>query len=243
MKFCLDFYLQGNYLHKDFRKCIASFFKKSLTEANEGKYFDRFYKDTCQKNYTWHLVMHQPQYKKDQIILGDNEIKLIVSTDNVDGTGFILYSAFMGQKHKEFPLPNSNSMVLKNVSQLKERIITKEKALFKTAVGSPVCIREHNRETNKDRYYSVVDNEFSAVTTEALKRQAKEAGFLEEDVEQIKFIPIQCKKIVVEHYACYIDATVGMFELHGPSLLLQHFYQNGIGSRRSIGFGMIQVAD
>lgn len=52
---------------------------------------------------------------------------------------------------------------------------------------------------------------------------------------------MQCKKVVIKHYKRYIDNTVGFFEIEADSKILRYFYNVGIESRKSIGFGMIDL--
>ena len=69
----------------------------------------------------------------------------------------------------------------------------------------------------------------------------RQAGFSEDEINKIKVSPIQCKKVVVKHYGRYIDITTGMFEIQANNEILQYFYDQGIGSRKSAGFGMIDL--
>src|SRR3712207_7728236 len=74
-----------------------------------------------------------------------------------------------------------------------------------------------------------------------LVNQILNAGFTKKEADDIKVNPIQCKKVVVKHYKRYIDTTTGLFEIQADNKILQHFYDVGIGSRKSIGFGMIDL--
>ena len=62
-----------------------------------------------------------------------------------------------------------------------------------------------------------------------------------EDGRAIEFTPIQCRKVLVKHWRVFVDATCGVFELHGKPELLQYFYQAGLGSKHSSGFGMLEI--
>lgn len=74
-----------------------------------------------------------------------------------------------------------------------------------------------------------------------LVKQVLNSGFSKEDANKIKVISMQCKKVVIKHYKRYIDTTVGFFEIEADSKILRYFYNVGIGSRKSIGFGMIDL--
>lgn len=241
MRFCLSLNLEKNEFTLDYRRVILSYIKNALSNCNDGKYYDSYFKDTVQKDYCWSVVFPSPKYTKDKILLENKEIKILFSTDDKNKTGFILFSAFISQKNKNFSIPNNNSMTLKNISNQKQQEIANSKVIFKTSKGSGLCIRDHNKETNLDTYYIFNDEKFQEKFKIVLKNQAIKSGFREYEVENIKLNPIQCKKVVAKHYKSYIDTTVGMFEMQGDSKLLQYFYNVGLGSRKSCGFGMVDL--
>lgn len=78
---------------------------------------------------------------------------------------------------------------------------------------------------------------------QALKTQAEMAGFSEEAVESIKLHCVTGRKVVVKHYGVYLDATIADFTVSGKNEILQCFYQNGVCSRRSSGFGMLEILE
>lgn len=241
MRFYLTLKLEKEEFSLDYRRVILSYIKNAISSCNDGRYYDNYFKDTIQKDYCFSVILPKPKYMSDKIILDSKEIRVLFSTDDSRKTGFILFSAFISQKNKMFKIPNNNSMTLKNISNQKNQEITNSKVIFKTSQGSGLCVRDHNKETNIDKHYVFNDKLFQDKLKIVIKNQAINAGFSKDDVDSIKFNPIQCKKIVVKHYKSYIDSTVGMFEMQGNSKLLQYFYNVGLGSRKSAGFGMIDL--
>lgn len=241
MRFTLKFEIKKNIFPIEYRKLILSYIKNAISECNGGKYYDIFFKDTIQKDYCFSVMLPKAKFNKEHIELESNEIKVLFSTENKNKVGFILFSAFIAQKNKEYPLENSNSMILKNIKNEKECEILNSKAIFKTTIGSGICVRDHDRESNKDIYYVYSDKEFKEKLQTILRNEVIRAGFREEEANKIKINPIQCKKVVIKHYRRYIDATTGMFEIQADNIILQHFYNIGIGSRKSAGFGMIDL--
>lgn len=144
-------------------------------------------------------------------------------------------------KQKKFPLPNGNSITLKKINQLREHLITNSKVTFRTVVGGGIVVRDHNRETNKDKFYTVADSNFEEKLIEILNIQAREAGFSESAAQNIKFTAMQCRKILVKAFGIYVDTTIGIFTLEANSDLLQYFYQAGLGSKHSQGYGLLDV--
>lgn len=241
MRFCLTLELKEKILPIEYRKIMLSYIKHALSKCNDGKYYDRFFKDTTQKDYCFSVILPKSIFNKDNIKLDGNEIKIIFSTDDKDRTGFILYNAFIAQKNRVYPLPNNNSMILKNINSQKREEITNSKVIFKTALGSALCVRDHNKENNKDNYYVYNDEMFRDKLKIVLTNELLGADFTTEEAEEVKVNPIQCKKVVVKHYKRYIDTTIGIFEVQGSRKVLQYLYDIGIGSRKSIGFGMVDL--
>lgn len=225
----------------EYRKIILSYIKRALTECNNGKYFQEFFNNTKQKEYCFSTIFPKSKFLKDEIKMDSNEIKIIFSTNDSSKIGLKLYSAFIGQKNKPFPLENNNYMVLKSIKNKKRDEIINNHVIFKTAAGSGLCVREHERETNKDTYYVYSQEKFKEKLILVLNNELTSAGFRKKDIDEIKINPIQCKKVVAKHYKRYIDVNVGMFEMSGKKEILQYLYDVGIGSRKSCGFGMVDL--
>ena len=241
MRFALDLELHNSTLPIEYRKLVLSYIKNTLVKCNDGKYFDRFFKDTNEKGYCFSVILPKSKFLKDQILLENKEIKIIFTTDDRSNAGFILFNAFISQKNKPYKLPNSNTMTLKSISQRKREEIVSNKAIFKTTIGSGLCVRDHNKESNKDKYFIFNEKEFREKFRNVLDRQLLGAGFTIDEIKTLTINPIQCKKVVVKHYRRFIDTSVGIFELQGNSNILQYIYDSGIGSRKSSGFGMIDL--
>ena len=241
MRFLLTLELEHKEIPIDYRKIILSYIKNALSKCNDGKYFDYFFKDTNQKNYCFTTILPKPKFEKNNVLLDKKEIKILFSTTDNSKESIILFSCFIAQKNKKFPLPNGNGMTLKTIQDKKSKTIYNQKAIFKISMGSGLCVRDHNKEKNSDKYYIFTDIEFREKLDIVLKNQALKFGFSETDIANIKCNPIQCKKVVAKHYGVYIDTTVGMLEIQANSKILQYFYDCGIGSRKSAGFGMLDL--
>lgn len=241
MRLKLEMKLENLFLVRDNHSSFISFFKKALTQCNEGKQFEKFYKDTNIKEFTFTLSLGKCKYTKEEIILENEKIYIIVSIKDKGMDKFIIYNALLNQRNKKFPLPKGNSMTLINITQIKSEEIKSSKIVVKTTIGSGLCVREHNPQTNKDKYYVFNEEGFEDQLYKVLEQQGINAGFSKTICKNIKFIPINCKKVVSMHYGQYIDITIGTFQLEGDSRLLQYFYECGLGSRTSSGYGMIDI--
>ena len=225
----------------EYRAVILSYIKNAISKCNNGKYYDKFFKNTNQKDYCFSVVLPKSKFNKEKIELENKEIRIFFSTGNSEKTGLILFNAFIAQKNKSYPLQNNNVMILKSIAIQKQELISNSRAIFKTTLGSGICVREHDRDTNKDKYYVYSDNEFREKIKSVVMNQVIKVGFTEEEANEVKINPIQCKKVVAKHYRRYIDITTGIFEIQGNNEILQYFYNEGIGSRKSAGFGMVDL--
>ena len=237
MRFYLTFELEKSSLPKDYRRIILSYIKKSLTEILDGRYYSQYFKDNIQKDFCFSLKLPKAKFTKDEIILEDNSIKVLFTSDDRQKTGLLLQQAFMKQKNKKFLITNQKSITLKQIHQQREQKITSSKVIFKTY---GLCIRDHNKETNKDNHYVYSDEKFNEQLKVVLKNQISQTGFSKDIVDSIKFSPINCKKVLVKHYDTYVDTTVGSFLLEGNPLLLQYLYDVGMGSRNTM-FGYLDL--
>lgn len=239
-KIILEFKLAKNEFPIEYRKTILSFIKKSLSDCNSGKYYDKYFKDNIQKDYCFSVDLPGPKYKNGKIELYKDVIKVIFSADDSNKTNLILYSAFIKQKGKVFKLENNNSMKLLSVKVKNSENIVNSRAIFKTAKGSSICVREHNKEKNEDKYYIYSDPEFREKLDIVLKNELRSI-ISEKDIEEIVVNLIQCSKCVVKHYGNYIDTSIGLFEISAKPYILNYLHNVGIGSRKSAGFGMIEL--
>ena len=241
MRLELNFEIEKPQLPKDNKSIWVSFLKKSLSGVGQGMFFDKYFLGTAQKDYTFTTILSSPKFVGGEIFLDNNQIKMIFSADDRNKTGLIFFQAFIAMKQKKFPLPNGNSITLKKINQLREHLITNSKVMFRTVVGGGIVVRDHNRETNKDKFYTVADSNFEEKLIEILNIQAREAGFSESAAQNIKFTAMQCRKILVKVFGIYVDTTIGIFTLEANSDLLQYFYQAGLGSKHSQGYGLLDV--
>jgi len=107
-------------------------------------------------------------------------MKVVVSCSEKNNIGFLLVNVFLSQRNKKFPLPKDTCMILKDVRIIEEKIIRGEEAVFQTTIGGGVVVREHNKEENKDIYYSVGNERFEEVLNWLMKERFKRLGYPED---------------------------------------------------------------
>ena len=241
MKILLQFQLKNNKLPIDYRRVILSFFKKALSEIADGKYYEKYYFKPERRNFSFAVNLPNPKFSKSEITLGKNEFRITFSTSD-KMTGFVFMSAFIKQKGNNFSAPLGNVFILTNISQIGYKTANSSTALVKML--SPLCIREHSRDENKNSYYSVASESFEKKANKIIQEQLIESGFDDERVKGFSIQPINSKKTVVFHYGNYIECSLGEFVLNGDKAIINYLLQSGIGSRKSAGFGLpILVAE
>lgn len=223
----------------DYRPVVISLFKHSLTVYDNGKYFAEYYEVGKAKPFTFSVGIPNSTFTEERIIVPNRKINITFSTSDI-GTGIIFFNGLSMQKNKLYPLAYENAMIVKNVLIEKEVVITTNTidVIFK----SPLCIREHYKEKNKDIYYSFEKEGFIATFNKVLEKQIANSSILATSIlDEFAIKPVNCKKTVVRHHSQFIEATIGIFNLTGNIALLNYLYANGIGSRKSSGFGMFEV--
>ena len=238
MKILLKIVTEIPKLPIDYRRVFLSFFKKALSSVADGKYYEKYYFNDNRRPFTFAVNLPSATFSKSCIVLGKNEVELTFSTSD-SLAGFVFMSAFLAQKDKPFNAPLGNTLTLKKVLTLPERTVESNRALIR--MYSPLCLREHDKEKNKDIYYSVASKDFDSKSKQILKEQLMSEGFSENLADSVEIIPVDCKKTVVIHYNTYIECSLGNFVLNGDKSVINYLLKSGIGSRKSAGFGFAQL--
>ena len=166
MRLKLNFDLENEHLPIQYRECVLSFIKLSLSEY-DIEYFKKFYnnKDNTIKPYTFSVFFKSPEFKEDEIIINNKKLDINLSIADYEAS-IILYNAFNQQKNKKFSL-NRNSWTLKNISMLMEKKISSNEIIIKFM--SPLVVR--SRQNQKDFYYSFEHKEFLFIVKINIKEQ------------------------------------------------------------------------
>lgn len=239
MRFKIELELKNEHLPLDYRPAVISLFKHSLTVYENGKHFSTYYETGKDKPFTFAVGIPSSTFTKEMILVPKRKIDITFSTSDIS-TGIVFFNTLLMQKNKPYPLAYENAMIVKNVLIEKEFQITTNTidVIFK----SPLCVREHSKESNKDIYYSYEKEGFNKALNRVLELQIANSNTLPPSIlEGFSMISTGCKKTVVRHHSQFVEVTVGMFSLTGNIALLNYFYKNGIGSRKSSGFGFIEI--
>ncbi len=239
MRLKIDLELKNAQLPLDYRPSIISLFKHCLTVYENSKHYSNYYEIGKDKPFTFAVGIPSSTFTKKMILVQNRKIDITFSTGDM-GTGIVFFNALLMQKNKGYPLAYENSMIVKNILIEKEFAITTSSidVIFK----SPLCVREHIKESNKDIYYSYEKEGFNEAFNKVLEAQIANSNTLPTSIlEGFSMIPIECKKTVVRHHSQFIEVTLGMFRLTGNIALLNYLYTSGVASRKSSGFGLIEI--
>lgn len=244
MRFYLEVEVEKNELPLEIRRVVLSMIKLSLSSTADGRFYNRYYDGNTpiKKDFTFSIYMKGAIFTKQKIELSEKTFKVFFSADDKNKTGLILMNTFLMKKNNKFPLENNNYLKIKNVVQINQDLIFNSEITVRTFAGSSIVVREHNRENNKDRYFTIEDKDYNEKLTDIIRIQARLVGFCEEDVLNINMKALEgCKKVLVKHYGSFIDCTVGSFSISANPDILQYLYDAGAGSRSNSGFGMLNL--
>ncbi|MCL1982750.1 MAG: CRISPR-associated endoribonuclease Cas6 [Clostridiales bacterium] len=237
MRMRLKFNIAEPELDADFRVYFVSFFKKALTEYRDGRLYDIYYAPAAQKPFTFAPILFGAQFDKDKLDVSKQRIDVVWSTGD-SAAGIDFYNAFHKQLRKDFLLPDSNAMCLQKIVLEHEQNVDSDKISIHFL--SPLCLRNHDKNSNKDMYLSSERAGFHQLCREIVSNQVK-GTLTERSLENFTIQPVQARKTVIRYHKGMIEASSGYFRLEGDPALLSFLYQYGIGSRRSAGFGCFNI--
>ena len=238
MRLALYFELARNEMDSDYRRIFMHFIKECINNVSDGRYYQKYYGQNRQKEFSFAVFFDRPQFRQNKILLESNKIKMVFTTSDTK-LGMIFWNSFIAYINKAIPLSNQNEMTLTGVYKTPEQEVKSQSILVKTM--SPLVIRDHNKEGNKDFYYSVAFDNFSDIAGEIIRSQLNSSGYSKQYVDGFSITPVKAKKAVINHYGCKIEASIGEFELCGRPLVLNYLLKAGVGSRHNEGFGAFQL--
>ena len=240
MRIQLTFCLDSNEITRNYNALIVSFFKNALSNHFEGKFYDKYYKEKVYKTFTWSAIFKRPQFNRssEYIVLDENKFIVNITSSNLKDI-IIFYNSFLEQIGNEYNYKNESKIVLKKVICKKNKVAKNPTVILK--VLSPICIRKHIKETNRDIYISCVSDSF----VKELKNTI-EYNFEKKYTNRVKELKVDhnyLKKTVVDLFGQKIEVSVGHLILSGNIDLVNEIIKSGLGSRRGLGFGMVDLME
>jgi len=239
MRFKIELELKKEQLPLEYRQLVISLFKHSLTVYENGRHFNTYYEIGKEKPFSFAVMIPNSTFTKEMILVPSRKIDITFSTGEIS-TGIVFFNALLMQKNKSYPLANENTMKVKNIVLEEEVTITTN--TINIIFRSPLCVRKHRKDDNKDIYYSYEKEGFNEALHNVLELQIANSDVLPTSIlEGFYMMPMRCKKTVIRHCSQFVEVTLGMFTLTGNIALLNYFYTNGIASRKSSGFGLFEI--
>lgn len=235
MRLKIECDLENHIVSTSYNRKILSFFKKSLELYNK-EIKENYYGEPCEKDMSFSCFFPLQKIENNKIYLKKNNFKIFITFNSIiDGIHF--YNSFILSKNKKikFMLEN-NSFSIRNIIKINEKPVLENIAIFKTL--SPIVIRE-KRENKKDWYHFFDEKGIKVLKKNICYSLSKK--FPIENLENIEIIPIDIKKTIVNFYDIKFTASKGTFTIKGNKKILEYFYKSGLGSRKSSGFGMLEL--
>lgn len=238
MRFAATFQLKKEQIPQNYRPVFLSFLKNALTRYQNGELYDTYYGSPKEKPFTFSISFGPCHFADEEIILPDKLLRLHFSTSDAL-TGIHFYNALRLQKGTPFALPLENAMTLTGFYMEADEVISQNR--LEVNFTAPLCVRLHNRESNKDTYLTCQDENFSRELIAILAYQLQAVPELAKKLSTFSIMPVKTKTVMVKHYEHSIPCSLGLFRLEGDIQLLTHLYLSGLGSRKSSGFGYFNI--
>lgn len=238
MKYIAKFKLKESNIRVDYRRTIISFFKAAIESYLDGQFYEQIYGSGAKKKgLVWAVKLPGAKFQAENIALKRPEIEMTMKFSDAE-PALIYFSSMLSVKWRDFPIGNGNSMQLCSIKMAKERLITSNTAVFKFV--SPLCLRQHDKEHNKDRYVAVGDQDFF---TELKRKVEEDIPSAKEALKELQYDADGLKKIVVKAFGLAFNASIGSLVVKGDPMLLNEICKRGIGSKRNAGFGLVEAMD
>jgi CRISPR-associated endoribonuclease Cas6 len=233
-----------------YRRAFLSLLKRSFTKAGESV-FELLYEKWRVKPFTFSVYIPKPVFEKERIFLppGYNRIKLIFSTCFAEIIEKLFEGLIVGgESIFAYRTTDTGLFVRFDSAQVsKDPDFTSDEITLRML--SPLLVREHEREENRDIFLTLNDTElprFNEQLNINMEPVFKNFGKNIEDY-RLNIEPINPKTVALKvsddkKNVGVIRGTTGIFKLKGSPQALKLAYQVGLGAKRSYGFGMFALA-
>lgn len=232
MKIKLVFKVKSKEIKADIKRTMVSYLKHSI-ESYDKKMFKEIYKNNKMKKFTFSLYLPGCQKQGDITSLSNDLIILELSSGD-EVLMMNMYYALSQMRNINYPMGNT-FMMLDNMDVFNSKKNKAKKISIK--MKSPLVIRD--RKDNKDKYYTVSDEEFEEKFKENIKNELE--GLNLDCNPVISIQPLKAKMIVDKTFNIMVPASTGYFLLTADEDTLTALQNYGIGSRRGEGFGYFEV--
>ncbi|WP_028308586.1 CRISPR-associated endoribonuclease Cas6 [Desulfitibacter alkalitolerans] len=242
MRIKVEFETKKEGLPLEFRRKFISYLKSAFEDYSQDLFAALYGGGHAPKSFCFSFYfLPQVTVAKDGITLDSKRFICNFTTRDIM-MGVHLLNAFLGRRNRWVSLADwDNQLKVSDITKVQERPITGNIVAFK--ILSPVVIRDHDENADRDWYLTFEDEGFEEIWKRNLKSElqntfARDVGA---DVDALQIKPIYLKKTVVLHYGISIPCTIGSFVVKGEKYLLEYLYKAGMGSRRAMAFGCLDL--
>jgi len=233
----IQFEFNMKQLPRAYRLFTLSIIKEMVKQGSKEYYEICFQQNKLKMKPFSHASFIQNLQLKDNQIFGDKLI-LTVSSSSYE---FIMHLINGSQrnnfyKYKDYELKLSNKRLLPKSPQLTEKVFFKTLSpmLIEDSYGNPLLHDDENFEKEFNYYAGLLAKTL-------YHRQLYRP--IQINVNSAKKMVIQENLHQHQNDPIFITANHGVFLVSGDPRDLEMIYQNGIGRRRSLGFGLLDIEE
>lgn len=236
MRIKLDFDLEAPYFPIESRRSFLSIMKRAISDYDQ-RFFQELYGSNKMKDFTFSIYFPIESISNEQILLKEKRFNVYMSFSDMK-SAIEIYNAWRGIMEKSI-LVQGNQATLKKITVAKAKNIWTNQARIKML--SPLLVRDGQ---NHERYLLNHAENFETRLREIIAAQLKELqvnDLAHWEADNFKIVAQNLKKVVVKHYGQTIDGYLGTMDIAASPELIQYLYDSGMGSRRTMGFGMFEM--
>ncbi len=240
MRFCVELILENPYITKEKNKMIMHILKLLFEKTNSDYYMELYDEvENKEKNFTFSTYLGKGvKFNRDSIFIPDQKILLNFSTYDLS-EGILFYNSFVTNLGLEIPVYR-NTVTINSIKKGRMGLI-EEDIILSTA--SPIIVREHSGDNEKTWYHDIGDDRGFEIFKENLNWQlvSNLKGVNKKDIKELRVKVLKNKIVNIKHYGIVIPANLAVLNISAKAYIIDYLYKAGIGSRRSQGFGYLNI--
>ncbi len=192
------------FSQRKWRRLLVSFLKASAQKEGQDFYDSLFDKSrSIIKTYTFSYYLPGASFQKERIELAQPGFIMLFSDADLEEL-IHFYNAFLKMKFISYPV-EKNAMTLTWVSMQEMKEIEDSEVVVKML--SSLLVRQHDAQTNRDRYCLYSDTDFSEVLFKNTAYLLEKLN-LPYSMEGFSIQPIKGKKVVVPAFGRLLDGNL-----------------------------------
>lgn len=240
MRFCVELGIKNPYITKEKNKMIMHIMKLLFENVDSKKYM-QLYEDeeNKEKNFTFSTYLGRGvKFNRENIFVPEQKILLNFSTSDVS-EGILFYNSFVENIGLEIPIED-NLVTIESIREGNVGLI-EENVIFST--NSPIVVRQHDGDNNETWYHDLNTKEGYEIFIENLRWQLRNnlKNVKENDIEDVKVKILENKIVKIKHYGIVIPSNLALINITAKAYIIDYLYKSGVGSRRSQGFGYLNI--